>query len=73
MDITEAYGVLQKYYSQTNLQAFYAKKKFDGSETDSYKKLNYNAELLRDVARQKPDGEERKRCFECPAADCGRR
>ena len=47
MDISEACEVLRKYYNQTEVDYFYRKKGFDGSEYDTNRKLEYNAELLR--------------------------
>ena len=68
MDITEAYNILHKYYSKEDLRWMYNRKKFDGSEYDSYKKLDYNAELLREKAMRLPDKEEykeeRQRCYD---------
>lgn len=63
MEITEAYQVLEEYYTKSDLRFIYIKEKFDGSEYDSYKKLDYNAKLLREIARKTSDKEEQRRCF----------
>ena len=67
MNITEAYEVLHKHYPEYNLQYKYMNKNLDGSESDSYKKLDYNAELLRKIAMKEFDKKEQKKCYD--AAD----
>lgn len=68
MDITEAYEVLGKYYSKQDLRFIYQQKKFDASETDSYKKLDYNAELLKKEAIRTSDKNEQRKCFDAVTA-----
>ena len=67
MDIKEAYEVLNRYYPRDVLQKLYRKKKFDGSETDSIRELEYNAELLRDKCLSATNDGEKNRL--CEAAD----
>lgn len=63
MDISEACEVLQKYYNQTELDYFYRKKGLAGSEYDTNRKLEYNAELLRKKAMAVSDSNERVRLY----------
>lgn len=57
MDITKAYEILNRYYPKNQLQMLCQNKKFDGSETDSIRKLHYYAELLKQEAhKMKDDG-----------------
>ena len=63
MDITEAWEVLHKYYSKNDLESMYRRKKFDGSETDTNKKWEYNADLLMEKASSISDTEERRKLY----------
>lgn len=60
MEIEKAYEVLREYYSQTELDSLYRNKKFDGSESDTIKKHEYNANLLAKKARETKDEEKRQ-------------
>lgn len=63
MDISEAWKVLQSYYTQSELECIRRKKGFDGSEYDTNRELAYNAKLLRDKAVEISDSEERARIY----------
>ena len=52
MEITEAYEILEKYYNKEKLEDMYRSKGYDSSETDTIKKHEYNAKLLRDKERE---------------------
>lgn len=63
MEILDALDVLNKYYSHSELQSLYNLQKFDGSETDTNKKLRYNAKLLRDKALEVCEKHEQERIY----------
>ena len=48
MDILEAYDILHKYFSEDDLRTIYRIQNFDSSESDSIRKNEYNAKLLKD-------------------------
>lgn len=50
MDISEAYKVLEEFFSKKDLDNLYKSQKFGHTEYDSDKKMEYNAKLLRDKA-----------------------
>ena len=60
MDITEAYDILNKYYSEDMLKILYRDKKFDSSGTDTIEKYKFHAELLRKESRKVQDINEAK-------------
>lgn len=50
MDISEAYKVLEEFFSEEELEKKYRDQKFDRTGYDSDKKLEYNATLLKNIA-----------------------
>lgn len=64
MDITKAYEILHKYYTEKQLIELYQSQNFDGSESDMIRTQRYNAELLRKKAKNVSDEQEKSEIYE---------
>ena len=68
MDISEAWDILHKHFSDSFLRDKYRAEGFDKSESDTIEELKYNGKLLRDKAMKITDSEEKDRLYKAAKA-----